>query len=136
MLCVLVLCVLAQIAGISEATSLVHAGILTVAYEASSEPYEGQVMVASVIKTRMLRRKQTIKEVVYAPSQFSCWLANGKPAQTRELTFKEIETAIRAWREARPGRWTNYTRFDCRPEWTHKASETIRVGKHLFYAFR
>lgn len=53
---------------------------LTVWAESRSEPVEGQVAVAWVIKNRAARRRQTIQKVCLAPWQFSCWWEDSKNA--------------------------------------------------------
>lgn len=107
--------------------------ILTIAYEASSQPFEGQVAVASVIKTRMAQTGKTAEQVVLKPKQFSCW-ANGKPTQKRKLSQREIDTARKAWEAARPGTYNHYARHDCRPYWIAKAKRSERINDHVFYA--
>lgn len=106
--------------------------IKTIAYEASSESYQGQVLTASVIKQRMVERGQTAEEVCLAPSQFSCW-TNGKPTQRRTITQGEYDTAQRAWEESVPMGYNHYARYDCKPYWIKHAKESKRVGNHIFY---
>lgn len=106
--------------------------IQTVAYEASSQPFAGQVAVASVIKTRMAETGKDARQVCLKPYQFSCW-KNGRPTQKRRLTNKEIKTARAAWNEAQPGSYNHYCRFDCRPRWTAHAKKTARIEDHVFY---
>lgn len=106
--------------------------ILTIAYEASSQPIEGQIAVASVIKTRMAETGKTADEVVLKPKQFSCW-ANGKPVQSRKLSQREIEQARKAWEAARPGKYNHYARHDCKPYWIKSAKLSERICDHVFY---
>jgi hypothetical protein len=106
--------------------------VLTIAYEASGETLEGQVAVASVIKTRMRERGQTAEEVCLAPHQFSCW-RDGKPAQLRELRQKELKTAQKAWTQAKAGPYNHYCRYDCKPYWVKAAKRSVRIGDHIFY---
>ena len=108
----------------------------TIAYEASSEPFEGQVAVASVIKTRMKERNQTSKEVVLAKSQFSCW-KDGKPTQKRKLTAKELYIARKAWDEAKVGKANLYcTKAVADKTWWTKSPKVHfikTIGNHNFY---
>jgi spore germination cell wall hydrolase CwlJ-like protein len=106
--------------------------IKTIAYEASGETYEGQVLVASVIKQRMLERNQTAEQVVLAKSQFSCW-KDGKPTQKRTLSSKALDTAKKAWEEAKALGWNHYCRYDVSPSWIKAAKVSKRVGNHIFY---
>jgi len=108
--------------------------ILTVAYEASCQSFEGQVAVASVIKTRMAESRKSAREVVLKPKQFSCWNPKtGKPTQKRKLTQKEISLARKAWEAARAGSYNHYCRHDCKPAWAKSAKKSVRIGDHVFY---
>jgi hypothetical protein len=69
----------------------------TIAYEARGDGLESQIMVAKCIKERVRVRGQSIKEVVFARDQFSCYDRSGKPVQKHKLTEKELETAKKAW---------------------------------------
>ena len=109
-----------------------ESAIKTIAYEARGESLEGQIMVASVIKTRMDQSKRTAREVVFKPYQFSCW-KDGKPSQKAKLSQKAINTASRAWNEAKVGKYNHYCRYDCRPSWIKAAKSSLRVGNHIFY---
>ena len=107
--------------------------IKTIAYEASGESQkEGQVMVASVIKTRMFERGQTVSEVCLAKSQFSCW-KDGKPTQGRVILPSERESARKAWCSAKKGIYNHYARYDCKPYWIKYSKSSKRVGNHVFY---
>ncbi len=108
--------------------------ILTIAYEASSQSFEAQVAVASVIKTRMAESRKSAREVVLKPKQFSCWDAKtGKPTQKRKLTETEINRARKAWEAARPGSYNHYCRHDCKPSWARSAKQSKRIEDHVFY---
>ena len=104
----------------------------TIVYEASSQSLEGQIAVASVIKTRMKQRRKTAVEVVLQPKQFSCW-SNGKPTQSRTIKEKELAVARKAWSLAKPDKFNHYARYDCNPYWAKKAKSKIRIGDHVFY---
>jgi hypothetical protein len=51
------------------------AAILTIYGEARGESLTGRQMVAQVIANRAARQGKSIKDVVYAPNQFSCYLS-------------------------------------------------------------
>jgi spore germination cell wall hydrolase CwlJ-like protein len=107
--------------------------VLTIIYEARGESFEGQVMVASVIKTRAYIKNKTSEEIVTKPYQFSCWDKNGKPVQKHTPTSKEIETALRAWKVAEIGVYTNYYATWIKPpSWSWKCTHKKTIGKHVF----
>lgn len=108
--------------------------ILTIAYEASSQPIEGQIAVASVIKTRMKKTGKSAREVVLKPYQFSCWdPKTHQPAQRRALKQSEIDRAREAWTAAQPDIYDHYCRHDCRPYWIKSAKQSKRIKDHTFY---
>ena len=106
--------------------------VLTIAYESSDQPFEGQMAVAATIKSRMAQRHQTAEQVCLAPYQFSCW-KNGKPTQKRKLNQKEIDTAYVAWQSAIPWEYNHYCRWDSNPSWAKAAKKQLRLGQHIFY---
>lgn len=106
--------------------------VLTVAYEGSSETFDGQKAIASTIKARMMERKQTAEQICLAKYQFSCW-KDGKPTQKRKLTQKELETARKAWNEAQAWEYNHYARHDCKPSWIKASKKHVRIGSHIFY---
>ena len=108
--------------------------IETIAYEASNQSFEAQVMVASVIKTRMAERGQTAIQVCLAKHQFSAWHpVTHLPTQKRRITPKERELALLAWNEASVGEYNHYARHDCQPYWIKSAKKSVRIGDHVFY---
>lgn len=108
--------------------------IATIAWESSGESFEGQVMVASVIKTRMAQRKQTAEKVCKAKHQFSCWdPKTGKATQKRQLKQSELLTAKKAWERAKVGKYNHYCRYDVKPYWVKSAKASVRMGEHVFY---
>ena len=68
----------------AESTKERQIPMLTIAYEASGEPFEGQVAVARVIQNRAHERFITHDIVCLQKHQFSCWDTNGKPTQERK----------------------------------------------------
>lgn len=112
--------------------------IKTIAFEASGEPFEGQIAVGYVILNRMKRRDIPAPAVCKAPAQFSCWNNGSEP---RKLTKAEYNTAEIAWNAAksckdRPG-WDLYCRVDCHPRWRRnlekKGNYGHKIGNHLFW---
>lgn len=114
--------------------------IQTIAYEASGEPIEGQMLVAKVIQNRMKQRNKTADQICLQKYQFSCW-KDGKPTQSRKLTTKELQNAHKAWRMASGETFSAniYMRSDCKPKWLQNAisKEKVKylktVGSHSFY---
>jgi len=101
-----------------------------IACECSGESFEGQLSVASVIKTRMIERKQTAEQVVKARKQFSCW--DGKKV-VRSLTLREIETARKAWEESKAGEYNHYYAHRIvTPSWSIAAKKIKVIGNHTF----
>ena len=114
--------------------------ISTVAYEASGESFEGQVLVAKVIFNRMKERCQTAEEVCWSKSQFSCW-KDGKPTQDRKLKSSELIKSANAISIAQDRLFNAniYMHKDCRPRWLIDAlfkgtvKEILTLGNHTFY---
>lgn len=118
--------------------------VQTVAWEASGEPFEGQIAVARVIQTRAKERRQTHDQVCMAKHQFSCYDINGKPTQKRKLKQSELDVAQQAWLEAalhgsRVGNANIYMRTDVMPNWLRyglsngKVKHMGTIGNHSFY---
>jgi spore germination cell wall hydrolase CwlJ-like protein len=70
--------------------------VKTIVYEARGDGYQSQVMVGKAIRERMRTRGQTVEQVVYDTSQFSCY-RNGKPVQKHVPTQAEMGIAKKAW---------------------------------------
>ena len=104
----------------------------TIVYESSNQSLEGQIAVASVIKTRMKQRRKSALYIVVRPYQFSCW-KNGKPTQRRSIKEKERLVAEKAWSMATVGEFNHYCRYDCKPSWIKAAKSSERIGSHVFY---
>lgn len=121
----------------------------TIAQEASSEPIEGMIVVAEVIRDRAATKYNsdgTIIGTVLRPSQFSGWNTND-PNRIRvanyEMDHPAIVKAIAAYRAAFEGR-TNLARganlyhadwMEVYPEWTkHPNVQRVgQVGRHILY---
>lgn len=102
--------------------------IQTIAKEASSEPFEAQILVASVIKQRMIDRNMTAEEVCLQPHQFSCWQVKQK-----KRTLQELLVAKEAWNRARPMGINLYHDVSVSPYWAKKVVFVKQVGKLRFY---
>ena len=113
-------------------TAFANVVIDTIVYEASNQSFEGQVAVASVIKTRMAQRRRTAEQIVLQPKQFSCWV-NGKPIQSRTITEKERAIAERAWEKAEVWQYNHYAHYKINNYWTRQAKSSVRIGDHIFY---
>jgi spore germination cell wall hydrolase CwlJ-like protein len=118
----------------------------TVWAESRSEPFEGQVAVAWVIRNRALKGGwwgNTIGEVCLKPWQFSCW--NDDDPQ-----FEKIRAVTVAdWRLIRAlgvcslvitqdlpdptmGATHYYADYIQEPTWAKKLSPTKKIGHHTF----
>ena len=127
---VMLFCLLISVKGWAQEIDL--RVIDTIVYEASSQDLEGQIAVASVIKTRMKERRKSALSVVLRPKQFSCW-RNGQPTQARPITEKERNIAMQAWDLAESGQYNHYARHDCKVYWIKSAKIKERIGSHIFY---
>lgn len=106
--------------------------ILTIAYESSGESLEGQIAVASVIKTRMKERNMSASEVVWQRKQFASWDKPGVPSQNRLLSDYEIKVAESAWNLSQEGEFNHFYYYKIKPWWSNYASDFKRIGNHIF----
>lgn len=123
--------------------------VLTIVQEASSEPFEGKVAVAEVIRNRMAARYQsdgTIVGTVLKPLQFSGWNTSD-PNRIRvakyEMTDPAVISSIQAFQEAFERNSTvarGATLYHAKtmfpyPPWSKdsRVKEVCRVGNHIFY---
>jgi len=107
-------------------------------YESGVEGYSGKLAVAQVTLNRLESGKwgNTIKEVVYSPSQFSwtlkkkleepsgaLWEESKRVARdfNRGLRIKELDSA------------TSYHSDSVKPKWAVCGEPIIKIGKHIFY---
>ena len=111
--------------------------IETIAFESRGEPFEGQVAVAEVIRTRSRERGQTFEQVVMAPWQFSCWNRN---ARLSTITGPEFQRASHAWQESESTNYSNganlYANLSkCTPKWMfhQKVKKVKKLGRHTFF---
>lgn len=116
--------------------------------EAAGEPHAGRVMVCEVIANRAQESKQTPRQVVLAPYQFSCWngragkrrmvaLIRQKAAQDKDIVWAECVAMARVL--CRPGYkpTTPVTHYHAKyapaPSWTKGLNLAAVVGGHAFY---
>lgn len=117
---------------------------LTIAYEASNQPFSGQMAVARVIQNRAKERNETHVDICFEPHQFSCW-SQGKPTQSRKITEAEYDKAEQAWFKApfaTEAEWYTaniYMRKELMPKWLDRGLKkgTVKflctVGVHNFF---
>ena len=112
--------------------------IETVAMESASEPFEGQVAVASVIINRAMASNRPIEAICKAKYQFSAWndpkwafswLSRHYDARTRSKALKAIETALISGN----GAITHYHSLDVAPYWARGHKPAKVIGNHAFY---
>ena len=77
---------------------------MTVYFEAVGEPKWAQKVVVKVICNRAVRRRQTLKQVVLAPKQFSCWnhglmgpLSNPLRPDLLSMVHETCQIGIQEW---------------------------------------
>ena len=117
-------------ASMARADYVDAAVISVIACEAGGETLDGQIAVASVIKTRMLDRGRSAYSIISAPKQFSCWQAG---RVIRRITDREYSTARQAWIQARPGKYNHYYAHRLfRPYWARGAKLIKVIGNHAF----
>lgn len=120
--------------------------ILTIIGEAASEPLEGQIAVANVIRNRMRRQYSsdgTVIGTVLRPKQFSMWDDKARIyAAQCELESPAFYTAAEAWyrsnSEKPVGDAVLYHTDQVDPRWRHADSVTPvrQIGAHIFYEDR
>lgn len=102
--------------------------------ESRGEPYEGQVAVGAVILNRVKSSQfpNTIREVIYAPNQFTS-VTDG------QINLKPNETAYKAAREALAGKDPSLgALFFYNPKtartlsWLSTRPTTVVIGNHVF----
>lgn len=124
----------------------------TILLEAESEPDQGKLAVAWVIKNRMEHAKTgSIHEVVLKPYQFSCFNADYAAQRKARLSGIDPVQWAKCWEYACAAYWglrrdqTNGAIFYLNPEltrrirptgdlpdWYDPARVTYRAGKHEF----
>lgn len=112
----------------------------TLILEAGGErhPYS-MVAVYEVIRNRATQRNQTMREVVLARKQFSCWNNVERRMELFEHATRHIQYPL-ALKIVREKKDTNITRgathyhaVRVNPYWATSYTETITIQNHIFY---
>ncbi|MFA7287423.1 MAG: cell wall hydrolase [Melioribacteraceae bacterium] len=114
-----------------------HILALNIYFESGVEDYSGKIAVAQVTLNRVNSNKygDTVKEVVYSPSQFSwtlkerenpegvLWEESKRAARdfNKGLRIKELDTC------------TSYHADYVSPKWAKSCDPVVKIGKHIFY---
>jgi spore germination cell wall hydrolase CwlJ-like protein len=136
----------------------------TVYLEGASEPDEGKVGIAWVIRNLMDRQKRTARQVILGPEGivdadghpyevFSCWNDDYIRQRTARLVSPDPVTWERCWRAAAGAIWRllpdptagakHYLNVELTrkirplhdlPSWYDAARVTARIGQHTFLA--
>ena len=120
--------------------------------EARGEALVGQIAVAWTIRNRVFDGKtkswwgEGYAGVCQKPYQFSCWnkndpnyayLSGAKPIPVREFAQAQIAAdQVLAGKIPDPtGGATHYyaTTMSKPPDWAKKATQTLKVGRHIFF---
>jgi spore germination cell wall hydrolase CwlJ-like protein len=117
--------------------------VMTIVGEAASEPYEGQVAVANVIRNRMSRGYSsdgTVIGTVLRPKQFSMWDDRARLYAARiNLDDKIFARAASAWADSKRSQIVKeavlYHTVDVNPYWADASSVEFvkQIGRHRFY---
>jgi spore germination cell wall hydrolase CwlJ-like protein len=120
-------------------------GALCIFAEARSEPYEGQVAVGNVIRTRMKKKyfsDGTVVDTVTRPYQFS-WMNSNDRQRTRCLRVDDADPAwkqaVKAWEDSAlldvVGDAVLYHAEEVHPWWAKAEGIAYvkRIGRHLFF---
>jgi spore germination cell wall hydrolase CwlJ-like protein len=112
---------------------------LCVYFESRGEPRLGQKFVAHVIYNRAEQRNQSVKDVIFAPKQFS-WANNGnRPAIDDYHAFINCGNAVQ---EALLERKEGFTAYGADhyhatwiepPSWIKCMDVVTIIGQHTFY---
>lgn len=112
---------------------------ICVYHEARGEPMEGQVAVAQIILNRAQSRRQTIREVVFAPYQFSWANGGARPpiadyeALIRAAKAVALAIARRATGDNMESADHYFADYIETPKWAKTMVFIKKIGKHLFY---
>lgn len=112
----------------------------TLILEAGGENHVySMVAVYEVIRNRSISRSQTMRDVILAPRQFSCWnnIERRKELFNHATQHPKFDLALSIVRQDRP---TNITRGATMyhatrvlPFWKTSYTETITIQNHIFY---
>lgn len=120
--------------------------IMTIVGEAASEPFEGQLAVANVIRERMKRKYNsdgTIVGTVLARRQFSMWDDHARLYVARlEPDDKSWAIAVNAWADSRvrvivPDAVLYHTvQLSPKPRWADAPGVEVvdTIKNHIFYS--
>lgn len=118
--------------------------VLTIFGEARGEIHDGQLAVAMVILNRAKKRNCSIKDVVLAPYQFSCWNANDPNFKLISNPLFDLNTstvrdiidvcvaALEKTIDPTKGA-THYCTITTDPYWAVGKTPCYTAGKHKFY---
>lgn len=101
--------------------------------EALAEPYQGKVAVAAVIINRAKLSGQPIRNIVYAPNQFSC--VGSQIFKSNEISSEVIRACLTALDGVDPTYGaTHFINLKiAKANWTKEFTFTTRIGNHWFY---
>jgi N-acetylmuramoyl-L-alanine amidase len=124
--------------------------------ETRSEPIDGQIAVANVIRNRMGERWKTYRDVCLAKLQFSCWFPEGGKANHKrvlalverlakgeavdEHPYKQCAYIaygiVHGWIKDDPtngSRHYHTVNLTPRPKWAQSKVPVAQKGHHVFY---
>jgi spore germination cell wall hydrolase CwlJ-like protein len=122
--------------------------VLTIWQEARSEPQDGRVAVAEVIRNRLAKKYncsgKSVADCVLAPLQFSGWNSHD-PNRIFAATIDDDDPIVAqcydAWNAAQSGTtvahgallYLNPAIAVSPPPWVAACVEVARIGRHVFY---
>ena len=113
---------------------------ITLYHEARSEPISGIVEVGHVILNRSERRQKTIKQIVLASKQFSCFnRGTEQPISETAGIVKTAAAMFQLFLSRLSGKYTSadhYHRYDVNPYWDDEMSYLGQIGDHQFFDSR
>ncbi len=108
-------------------------------HEARGEPFSGQKAVCHVVLNRASLRKQTVKEVILAPFQFS-WHNGGifPPIDDYPSFCRAFHAAEIAFKEHRRGDFFGgadhyFADYIAPPSWSKGMRQVTKIGHHIFF---
>jgi N-acetylmuramoyl-L-alanine amidase len=120
---------------------------MTIWAEARSEPHDGRVAVAEVIRHRVAQHYQcegTVVSCLLRPAAFSCW-NTADPNRRAMLALDDMDLVVlacrEAWRESASSHYVpgavHYLNLDILgrlPPWLEACHEVATIGHQHFYA--
>jgi N-acetylmuramoyl-L-alanine amidase len=107
-------------------------------HEAQGEPFEGKVAVCHTVLQRVAERKQSVRDVIFSPHQYS-WTGDKLPDVIRDYAalldcFKAVDACYR--RRENGNTLSNINHYynpnKCSPEWAGKMKKVTVIGNHIF----